>query len=162
MSMIRQARESDVGRIVEVYNYYIKSTIITFELEPVAVDEMLHRIEKYSATSPFLVLEEAGNVIGYCYASPFRERDAYENTVETSIYLDKNCTGKGFGRKLYTRLLEDLSARYHVLVGVIALPNDVSVALHESLGFEKAGQLCEVGRKFERWIDVGYWMKRGG
>ncbi|MBL8992240.1 MAG: N-acetyltransferase [Spirochaetia bacterium] len=160
--MIREAGPGDADAVARIYNHYILHTPITFEMEPVTSAEMRARIEKFSRITPFLIYEVAGKVAGYAYASTFRERRAYEHTVETTVYLDPGECGKGIGKKLYSRLIENTAGKFHVLVGVIALPNPASVALHESLGFQKAGHLREVGRKFDQWIDVGYWEKRVG
>lgn len=160
--MIREARASDSEAVAAIYNHYILKTPVTFETEALAPAEMLARMEKFSRNTPFLVYEEAGKIAGYAYASTFRERKAYEHTLETTIYLDPGECGKGIGKKLYARLIENVSKNFHVIVGVIALPNAASVALHEGLGFVKAGHLHEVGRKFGQWIDVGYWEKRIG
>ena len=159
---IRQAVAADAEAITAIYNHYILHTSITFEIEPITAAQMRERIEIFSRVTPFLVYEDAGKIAGYAYASTFRERRAYEHTLETTVYLDPAECGKGIGKKLYSRLIENVAGTFHVLIGVIALPNAGSVALHESLGFQKAGHLHEVGRKFDKWIDVGYWEKRVG
>jgi L-amino acid N-acyltransferase YncA len=157
--MIREAQYSDAESIAEIYNYYIHNTIITFEMEPVSTEEIASRMEKYKQVGDYLVYEEDRVVIGYCYVSRFRERKAYENTVESTIYLKHGLGGKGVGFQLYSELLSRISAKYHVIIAGIALPNDASVRLHEKCGFKKIGHFSEVGRKFEKWIDVGFWQK---
>jgi phosphinothricin acetyltransferase len=105
------------------------------------------------------VLEQGGRVLGFAYAGTFRSRSAYRYSVETTIYLDREAQGKGLGTRLYEALIDRLRATpAHLLIAIIALPNDRSVGLHEKLGFEKAGHLQQVGRKFDRWIDVGHWQ----
>ncbi|HEX8606942.1 MAG TPA: GNAT family N-acetyltransferase [Pseudoduganella sp.] len=108
---------------------------------------------------PWLVLETAGGVVaGYAYATRWRVRHAYRFSVETTVYLAHDSTGKGYGTALYTALLQRLrEAGCHLAIGGIALPNEASVALHERLGYRKVAHFGEVGRKFDRWIDVGYW-----
>ena len=122
-------------------------------------DEMAQRISDVQTCGlPWLVSEEQGSVVGFAYAGPFRKRVAYRFTVESSVYLDISQTGKGLGKPLYSTLINQLKAGdLHVAIGSIALPNQASVKLHESLGFIKTGHFSEVGFKFGRWIDVGYW-----
>jgi L-amino acid N-acyltransferase YncA len=97
--------------------------------------------------------------VGYAYASPFRPRVGYRHTVETTIYLAPEVTGRGIGRALLATLLDRLALLpVHRAVATIALPNDASVGLHETLGYVAAGRLPEVGRKFDQWIDIGYWV----
>jgi L-amino acid N-acyltransferase YncA len=161
--MIRFVSPSDAIAIAEIYNYYISNTVITFEMEPVSPEGIASRIEKYSAIGPYLVYEEEdkGEVIAYAYLSRFRERKAYEHTVESTIYLRNGAGGKGIGFKLYSELLSRAGLRYHTITAGIALPNDASIRLHEKCGFKKVGHFSEVGRKFGKWIDVGFWQKGG-
>ena len=159
--MIREALYSDAATIAEIYNYYILNTVITFEFDPITSQEIESRMEKYKEVGPYLVYEETGEVIGYAYVSKFRERKAYEHSVESTIYLKHGLGGKGVGFKLYSELLSQVSAKYHATIGGIALPNDASVRLHEKCGFKKVGHFSEVGKKFGKWIDVGFWQKNG-
>ena len=159
--MIRTATLSDARTITEIYNYYILNTIITFEMETVSREEIAARIEKYLKMGPYLVYEENREVVGYAYLSHFRERKAYENTVESTIYLKNGLGGKGIGFQLYSELLAQAASNYHTVVAGISLPNEGSVRLHEKCGFKKVGHFAEVGRKFDRWIDVGFWQKNG-
>jgi phosphinothricin acetyltransferase len=159
--MIREAVFSDANAITAIYNYYILNTAITFELYPITRGETIKRMEKYKEVGPYLVYEENGEVIGYAYVSKFRERPAYEHSVETSIYLKNGCGGKGRGAKLYSELLSQVSRQRHTIIGGIALPNDASIKLHEKCGFKKVAHFSEVGRKFGNWIDVGFWQKDG-
>jgi phosphinothricin acetyltransferase len=157
--MIRFVTPSDPIAIAEIYNYYILNTTITFEVEPVSPEEIAGRIGKYSQIGPYLVYEDKGEVIGYAYVSRFRERKAYEHTVESTIYLRNGSGGKGVGFELYSELLSQVSPKYHAITAGIALPNDASIRLHEKCGFKKIGRFSEVGRKFGKWIDVGFWQK---
>lgn len=158
--MIRTARTDDAARIAEIYNYYVAHTYITFETEPVSAAEMDIRIAEIASCSlPWLVCEREAETVGYAYASKWRERQAYQNSVETTVYVSKNELGKGFGRALYTKLISALqTSGRHTAIAGIALPNDASVGLHEALGFKKTAQFHEVGYKFGKWIDVGYWQ----
>lgn len=158
MPMIRPATPDDAAAIVEIYNHYVATTVISFEERPVTVEEMAGRIREVTAALPWLVHEADGRVIGYAYATRWRVRSAYRFAAETSVYLAPGQGGKGVGSALYTRLLEELRAReIHMAIGGIAQPNPASVALHERLGFEKVAHFKQVGRKFDRWIDMGYW-----
>ena len=157
--MIRGVEIRDAADIAAIYNYYIRETIITFETEEIDTAEMENRIKKIlEAGYPFIVHEENNKITGYAYVGKFRERSAYSESLETSIYLDINEKGRGIGRKLYKRLIElSQEAGVHVLIGVVSYPNLASQRLHESVGFEKAGVLKEVGKKFGKFIDVEFW-----
>lgn len=158
--MIRAATMDDANTIARIYNHYILNSVITFEEEAVSPTEMAGRIGKVQAASlPYIVDERDGDVIGYAYAGRWHERSAYRYSVETTIYLDADHLGKRIGGALYAALLSQLKERgLHVAIGGIALPNAGSVALHEKLGFRKVAHYAEVGFKFDRWIDVGYWQ----
>jgi L-amino acid N-acyltransferase YncA len=112
------------------------------------------------AALPWLVADADGAIAGYAYASVWRARSAYRYSVETTIYLDPSATGAGLGSMLYADLLARLlELGMHTAMAVIALPNAASVALHEKFGYRAAGRIAEVGRKQDRWIDVGYWQR---
>ena len=158
---IRAAGADDAEALARIYNHYIESTIITFEEEAIDAGEMTRRIDDVAAaTLPWLVAERDGDVVGFAYASKWKGRCAYRYSVETTVYVDHRCPRQGLGSLLYGALLPRLKdAGLHAAIGGIALPNDASVALHERFGFEKVAQFKEVGFKFGRWIDVGYWEK---
>lgn len=160
--MIRPATEADSAAIAAIYAPYVLETVISFEEDAPASDEIAARIERVLAASlPYLVAEQAGAVIGYAYAAPWHARAAYRHSVETSIYLARDHVGQGLGKRLYSALLEQLRTRgLHVALGGITLPNAASVALHETLGFKKAAHYDQVGFKQGRWLDVGYWQRR--
>ena len=157
--VIRAVAESDASPIAEIYNHYVATTVITFEEEPVSAPEMARRIgDVASASLPWLVAEREGRVAGYAYASQWKARSAYRFSVEITVYVHPGCPRLGIGRRLYEELLHRLKAQgIHAAFGVIALPNEASVTLHERFGFAKVAHLSEVGFKFGRWIDVGYW-----
>jgi L-amino acid N-acyltransferase YncA len=157
---IRAATAGDAEAMARIYNHYIRETIVTFEEEPVDGATMAARLQETAAVSlPWLVAEAGGGVLGYAYASKWKGRCAYRYSVESTVYLDPAQTGRGVGTQLYAALLDALRARsLHAVIGGIALPNAASVGLHERLGFEKVAQFREVGFKFGRWIDVGYWQ----
>ena len=156
--MIRPIEINDVDAICEIYNYYITKTIISFEERRITVDEMKKRIKSYTSDLPWIVYEEKGEVVGYAYASPWRSRPAYRYSAEVSVYVSNDKQGLGIGTKLYRYLIPMLSNfDIHRIIGGIALPNEKSVRLHEKMGFNKVAHFTEVGYKFDRWIDVGYW-----
>jgi phosphinothricin acetyltransferase len=156
---LRSASPADAASICAIYNPYLATTAITFEEEAVSAHDMAQRIaDVHAARLPWLVLEVDGNIAGYAYATKWRVRPAYRHSVESTIYLDEAFVGRRLGRALYNALLEELRKReLHMVIGGIALPNESSVGLHEALGFRKAAHFTEVGIKFGRWIDVGYW-----
>ena len=158
--MLRPVQLSDASAIARIYRHYVTTTAISFEIEPPAESEIAARIEKITARHSWLVYESDGALLGYAYTSTFRERRAYQATMESTIYLDQAAIGRGIGRALYQALLADAAAKgYREALGVIALPNDASVRLHEKLGFVKVAHLEKIGYKFDRWIDVGIWQK---
>lgn len=158
--LIRNVKIEDAQFICEIYNHYVSETVITFEEEVVAVNDMERRIEKITSSHPWFVLEEEGRVVAYAYASPWRVRSAYRFSTELTVYVHRHCRGKGYGSSLYKHLIDEMVERgAHCLYGVIALPNEGSVGLHERLGFEKCGHFHQVGFKFDEWIDVGYWER---
>ncbi len=156
--MIRLASISDAAAICAIYNYYVSNTSVTFEEEPVGEADMAARIREVLSSLPWLVWEEQGAVLGYAYASKWKIRSAYRFAVESSVYLRPDVTGRGIGRKLYERLVAELGkAGMHSVIGGMAMPNSASQALHEKLGFKKVAHFEQVGWKFGKWIDVGYW-----
>jgi phosphinothricin acetyltransferase len=156
--MIRSVCTEDAEAICSIYNHYVKNTIVNFEEKPVSREEMKDRIAKVTFSLPWIVWEENGEIKGYAYASNWKTRSAYRFSVESSIYLQPDFIGKGAGRILYEALISELrNLSLHSVIGGIALPNESSVALHERLGFAKVAHFKEVGWKYGRWIDVGYW-----
>lgn len=156
--MIRAVKPSDADDICRIYNEYIVTSIATFEEELLEPDDITIRINKIIPHFPWLVYEDDETVAGYTYAGRWKERSAYRYSVEVGIYLDSNFVGKRIGSQLLEKLLDLLKEQsiHSVLYGV-SLPNPVSVALCEKFGFEKVAHFREVGCKFDKWIDVGYW-----
>lgn len=158
---LRPATTADGQALARIYNHYVRETIVTFEEAEVSAAQMGARVEETQAAAlPWLVAERAGQLLGFAQASRWKGRCAYRHSVEVSVYVDRDHAREGLGSLLYSALIEDLRTRgAHTLIGGIALPNPASVALHERFGFVQVAHFREVGRKFERWIDVGYWQR---
>ena len=158
--MIRDGTPEDASSIAGIYNHYVLNTAITFETDAVAPEEMASRIrEVIAAGLPWVTAELNGRIVGYAYASKWKGRCAYRFSVESTVYVATEHIGQGIGAALYDALLARLRCgTTHVVIGGIALPNEGSVALHERFGFRKVAHFNEVGFKFDRWIDVGYWQ----
>jgi phosphinothricin acetyltransferase len=156
--MLRICTPPDAAQICEIYNHYVRETVVTFEESPVPEADMAQRISDVTARLPWFVWEADGAIIGYAYAAPWKARAAYRHSVESSVYLAPQATGRGLGSQLYAALIADLRRRgLHCVIGGAALPNPASVSLHEKLGFRKVAQFPQVGFKFGRWVDVAYW-----
>lgn len=160
-AQIRAATSADAAGVADIYNHYVEHTVVTFEEVPVPAAEFAQRIDDVlSAAFPFLVAEEAGRLVGYAYATAWKQRSAYRFSTEVTVYLAPTELGRGIGTDLYAALFPLLEARgVHAAMGGIALPNEASVALHEKFGMRKVAHFAEVGFKFGRWIDVGYWQR---
>ena len=161
---IRPAAEADASVLADIYNPYVLETIVTFEEAAIKPSNMAARIaEAADAHLPFLVAESAGTPVGFAQASKWKGRCAYRYSAETTVYVARGHWRRGLGKALYTTLLEQLQhSGCHAAIGGIALPNESSVHLHERLGFAKVAQFREVGYKFGKWIDVGYWQRLFG
>ncbi|HEX2896394.1 MAG TPA: GNAT family N-acetyltransferase [Marmoricola sp.] len=154
---VRDATEADLPAAAEIYAYETQFSYSTFETEERPLQAWAHKLRGHY---PFLVAEDDGTVLGYAYASEFRDRPAYHRTVETSVYVHRDARGRQVGTALYDALLARLAAdRFHTAVALIALPNEPSVRLHERAGFSHAGTMHEVGDKQDRMIDVGIWQR---
>lgn len=158
--MIRDVSINDAKRIAEIYNYYIEHTIVTFEYDKLTESDMQERILKISRKGfPFFVYEDNNVVIGYAYLNNWRERVAYDITLETSVYLDHQLMGKGIGSILYAELIERAKKiGIHSLIGVVSLPNEQSQRLHTRFKFDLIGNFRESGVKFGKLIDVEFWQ----
>jgi phosphinothricin acetyltransferase len=161
VTTIRAAELSDAAGIAAIYNHYVEQSIVTFEEEPVSDAEMARRIEDVRSESlPWLVAEQAGRVVGYASSRKWKSRSAYRFSAEITVYVKPCHARRGIGSKLYAQLFPTLQARgIHAVIGGIALPNEASVALHEKFGMRRVAHFAEVGFKFGRWIDVGYWQR---
>jgi phosphinothricin acetyltransferase len=158
---VRVAATEDAEAVAAIDNHFVLRTIVTFEEDPVSPAEVARRMDDVrKASLPWLVAERAGAVVGYAYATGWRVRRGYRYSAEVTVYVDPGAGGRGIGSLLYTDLIAALQERgIHAAMGGIALPNDASVALHEKFGFKKVAHFEQVGVKFDRWIDVGYWQR---
>ncbi len=158
--MIRPVDIQDADEIKNIYNHYVEHSTATFEEECIDANEMLKRIEKVTKLNlPWLVLVVDNKILAYAYATPWKERSAYRYSVESTVYCAANSLGQGLGLQLYTALLAELkSLPIHSVMGGITLPNPASVALHEKLGMTKVAHFKQIGKKFDQWLDTGYWQ----
>ena len=157
--MIRNVQIDDAQQLAAIYNYYVLNSIVTFDNTPLLKEEFIDKIKNIAPRLPFMVFEENGEILGYCYANKWRLKPAYKNTVESTVYVKHDAHGKQIGTKLYTALLIKLKEqKIHVVIGGLSLPNDASIKLHENFGFKKVGHFSEVGLKFNRWVDVAFWQ----
>ena len=160
---VRPAAVDDLPRLTEIYNHYVINGHVTFDLDPVTLEERREWFAQFAAAGPhrLFVAEENGIVLGYAGSFRFRTRCAYEGTSETTVYCAPEAVGRGIGSALYAALFDSLHDEdLHVAIGAIALPNPPSIAFHERFGFVLAGVMHEVGRKFDRYWDVAWYEKR--
>lgn len=158
--MISSATAADAAQICTIYNHYIDTSVISFETVAVSQAEMKERmLQSAQRRLPWLVAKSGDTVLGYAYATQWKARQAYCHSVEITVYLAPDTQAKGVGSALYQALFEALKALdVHAVLACIALPNAQSVALHEKFGMRKIAHFEQVGFKFERWLDVGYWQ----
>lgn len=165
--LIRDVRPEDAERLVEIYAYYILDTAVSFEYEVPSISEFTNRIEKISRKYPYLVCEIDGKVVGYVYAGTYSGRTAYNWTVTTSIYLDKEYRRRGIGTMLYKELEERLKKQgiINLLAGVAYCEEEDEYLTHDSIkfhteqGYKKVAHMETVGKKFDRWYDL-IWMQK--
>jgi len=159
---IRPALRTDLPRLTEIYNYYVVNTPVTFDVEPYTVERRQAWFDQFAPSGRYrlLVAEENGVVIGYAGTTRFRPKAAYETTVETTIYCDRQAIGKGAGSLLYGALFAAVQGEdIRRIVAGYTLPNPASAALHARYGFQRAGIFTENGRKLGRYWDVA-WNER--
>lgn len=165
--IIRDVNILDAKELLEIYSPYVTDTAISFEYDVPGVEEFEHRIKQIKERYPYLVAQEHEKIIGYCYAGPFHPRKAYERSVETAIYIRKECRGMGAGRALYRALEERLKTLgIKNMYACIAYPGKEdefltkdSVFFHEKMGFVKCGYFNRCGNKFGHWYDMVYMEK---
>lgn len=152
---IRPVQDEDFPAITEIYNYYVLKGEQSFETEAVTAEEMQQRAFIITIDSHYLVAVSGGTILGFCYAHKWKERAAYSNTLETTIYLSKDARHRGVGKLLMERLIESCrQAGYRVLIACITGNNTESIEFHKSLGFTQASHFHNVGFKHGKWLDV--------
>jgi L-amino acid N-acyltransferase YncA len=160
---LRAAAAEDLDAVTTIYAHHVRTGTATFEIDPPDTGEMERRWREITAQGlPYLVAVADGKVLGYAYAGPYRPRPAYRFTLEDSIYVHADARGRGIGRALLARLIDDAErAGARQMIAVIGdANNDPSIRLHAALGFDRVGLLSSVGNKFGRWLDVVL-MQRG-
>lgn len=164
---IRMATEADAEEILKIYSPYVTDTAITFEYDIPSIAEFSRRIKDTLQMYPYIVTLEEKRIVGYAYASAFKERAAYNWAVETTVYLKQDCRGKGLGKKLYLTL-EAILKRQNIinLNACIAYTsvedvhlNNTSAVFHERLGYSKVAHFTKCGYKFGTWYDM-IWMEK--
>jgi len=156
-AVVRPVVRADLKDVADIYAHYVQQTVITFDSTPPTVADWEQRLDGFTVRGlPFLVAEVAGVVAGYAYAGPWRPKPAYQHTVEDTIYLAPDATGRGLGSTLLESLIAEATrAGKRRMIAVIAdTGSDVSAALHRRFGFTDAGRLTAVGHKHGRWIDT--------
>lgn len=159
---IRTASREDIPALTEIYNYYVHNTPITFDMAAKTIAERTQWFDQFGEMGrhQLLVALEAGVVVGYVCSHQFRTKDAYETSIETTIYLSPQATGGGLGGRLYEALFTRLREEdVHKAFAGITLPNEASIKLHERQEFTYLGTFTEVGRKFDRYWDVAWYQK---
>ena len=159
---IREARQADLPRLTEIYNFYVINTPVTFDLEPYTIEARAAWLNQFATSGRYrlLVAEQAGIVIGYAGTTRFRAKAAYDPTVETTIYCAPEAVGRAVGSLLYRALFEAIAGEdIHRIVAGFTLPNPASSALHQRFGFDRVGIFHENGRKLGRYWDVA-WNER--
>ena len=153
--IIRPAGAEDASAVASIYNHYVLDTTATFDLAPKSPQERATWIADHDERHPIIVAESDETVVGWGSLSPWGERAGWRYTVEVSVYVEMAWQGKGVGRRLMEELLDLASeAGHHAAIGQIVSENETSIRLAEGLGFENVGTLRQVGRKFDRWLDV--------
>jgi phosphinothricin acetyltransferase len=159
---IRRAARTDLPALLDIYNHYVRNTHFTFDVEPRTLAQREDWFSHFGDRGRYqcFVAVEHGTAIGWSSSHRFKDRAAYDTSVETSVYLAPGAGGKGIGRKLYGALFEALAREdVHRAFGGIAQPNEASVAIHKAMGFTHVGTYQEVGRKFEKYWDVAWYQK---
>ncbi len=159
---VRPCTTADLEHVNDIYNHYVRTTPITFDLDEISMERRREWFTHYAATGRYrlFVATEGAAVLGYATSSELLPRRAYETSVTTSVYCDPDATGRGMGSALYGALFDAIAGEdIHRAYAGITMPNDASVALHQKFGFRQAGYYREQGRKFERYWDVAWYEK---
>ena len=153
--------KTDSEQIAAIYYPYVVNTAITFDTLPVEGRVFSDKITKSMTIYPWLVCEHNGELLGYASGGQFRDKNSFDWTVETTIYVKEAAQGLGIGTSLYKALINCLTIQnFNLCIGIITIPNPTSINLHESLGFKKEGTIKKAGFKLGRWHDIGLWVKQ--
>jgi len=159
---VRPATADDLKAVNDIYNHYVAESHITFDVEPMSMEQRREWFTHYGPAGRhrLFVAEDGGRVVGFASSSRFRPKPGYLTSVETSVYLEPDATGRGAGARLYESLFKSLEGEdVHRAYAGIALPNPASIALHEKFGFKRVAHFTEQGRKFGRYWDVAWFEK---
>ncbi|MET8813810.1 N-acetyltransferase family protein [Streptomyces sp. NPDC004549] len=163
-AQVRPGTETDLGALTDLYNHYVRETAVTFDTAEFTQEARRHWLLSHPEDGPHRLMvatdPDSRRILGYATSSPHRPKAAYATSVETSVYLAPEATGRGIGTLLYIALFAELAKEdVHRAYAGIALPNEASVRLHTRLGFRHLGTFGEVGRKFGRYWDVAWYEK---
>jgi phosphinothricin acetyltransferase len=162
MTNIRRVEARDLAALLNIYNHYVTTTHISFDVEPRTLEQRRAWFDSFAEAGRHqcFVADRDGVAIGWASSGKFKDRAAYDTSVETSVYLAPGEGGKGLGRLLYGTLFDALAKEdVHRCFGGIALPNEASIGIHLAMGFRDVGTYTEVGRKFSRFWDVAWYEK---
>jgi phosphinothricin acetyltransferase len=160
MLTIRTASINDLGEITSIYNEAIKKTVATFDTEEKDIDEQKKWFNEHGPKNPLIVAEDDNKILGWAALSKYSTRCAYSNTAEISLYVKEEFQDKGIGKKLMEKIIDEgEKAGLHVIIARITEGNEKSIYLHKLVGFEHVGIMKEVGKKFEKLLDV-YLMQK--
>lgn len=154
---IRLTEKRDIRALLDIFNYEVEYATSTFSIRPKSLEEWLEWFHAHNKEyHPILTAEKDGNVVGYASLSTYRLQDAYKRTAELSVYVDHHYRGQRIGEALMREVLDMArkQEQIHTVVSVITSQNTASIHLHRKLGFIYCGTLKEVGKKFDKWLDV--------
>ncbi len=158
-ALIREAKETDLSRITEIYNWAVANTTASFDINPQTIEQRAVWFSHYNGRHPLIVYEIDGYVAGYASLSEFRSKEGYKDTCELSVYIDPQYQRRGIGMELMVSIIETgKKTGFHVIMSGITADNEISVKMHEKLGFELCGHMKEVGYKFGRYLDCLFYQ----
>jgi L-amino acid N-acyltransferase YncA len=158
--MIRRAELKDNAAIISIYNYYVEKTVAAFDLKPRTFDKGIQWFEAHDDLHPIIVIEKGEEICGWASLSKWAPHEAYDHTVELSIFVHPRVLRLGYGNALLSRILiMSEKIGHHSVVSRVAEGNEVSRKMHEKAGFSCIGVMKEVGLKFDRWLDVYIYQK---
>ncbi len=157
---VREAAPADLTAVNAIYNHYVIHSTTTYDVEPVTEEERAAWFAAHDAAHPVLVAEDAGTVVGWGSLSTFRHRFGYRHTVEDSVFVRHDLLGRGIGTRLLVALIDRAKAAgHHTVIGGIDADQRASIILHERQGFREVARFREIGRKFDRWLDVVFMQR---